>query len=223
MSDSPQPPLIVFLSIDELAWEILKHVRVPDLLRLRRVNHFLKRLVKRVRPRRFSITTSLAYYFNDPDAFRKLQAHTGAVISGSFALNFFLPHGRAHPDLDVYVSFEAAETVGRWLFMNGFELNPFGALFHSTNHVNVIQTPAYGSDVAAFVNAVRRLRNQSVAENFYIRGVMGVFEFVKSVDGQARKVELVVVRRSPMETILDFNSSALYVSPTLLLFYLSDI
>lgn len=70
-----------------------------------------------------------------------------------------------------------------------------------------MQAPNYGWHVGDFLNAVRRMRAHLHTPNFYINGVLGVFEFIKVVDGHPRRVQLVAVRCSPAETILSFDSS----------------
>lgn len=206
MSESPPPPFLLFVMIDELCWELVKYLRVPDLFRLRCLTRFMKLLVDAVLPRRFSINRSLRDYFNHPDAFRLLQARTGAVISGSFARNFFTVDFRTRPALDLYVSYEAASAVGTWLEVNGYQFSPFGARLHSMAHQSM-QAPNYGWHAGDFLNAVRRMRAHLHTPNFYINGVLGVFEFIKVVDGHPRRVQLVAVRCSPAETILSFDSS----------------
>ena len=67
---------------------------------------------------------------------------------------------------------------------------------------------------AHFEYALRKDPNKSHMANFLVHGVHGVFEFVRLVEGRLRRVQLVVVRRSPIETILRFSSSE-YISDEL--------
>jgi hypothetical protein len=53
--------------------------------------------------RAFNIEKRLSRYFDDPKSFRKLQAETLTVISGSTALQFFQRNFYPESDLDLYV------------------------------------------------------------------------------------------------------------------------
>ncbi|KAI0788936.1 hypothetical protein BC629DRAFT_1266338, partial [Irpex lacteus] len=175
----------------------------PDFFCLGRVNSYLKKLTESCVSRRFQINRSLMYYFDCPNSFRLLQAQTGAVIAGSFALNFFTLDFSTRPDLDVYVSFEAGESVGTWLERNGYQFSPSGSRYHSTNHGGQVAAPPHP---AHFIHAIRNV-GSFIPDNFYVHGVMGVFEFIREVEGSVRRVQLVAVRRSPIETILRFDST----------------
>lgn len=197
-------------SIDEYAWAILSHLNLPDYYVITRLNKHFQKLVPLTLSRRFPIHRRLLYFFDDPTSFRLLQAQTGLVISGSFVLQFFLTEHWASADLDLYVSIEGSEIVGQWLLTNGYHFSPHGPNFHPVT--GQVTDPGQPED---FFHAIRTLQSAHLPDDFYVYGVAGVFNFTREVRGIPRKVQLITVHRSPIETILNFHSSACYVLSSL--------
>ncbi|KAI0084093.1 hypothetical protein BDY19DRAFT_898994, partial [Irpex rosettiformis] len=68
----------------------------------------------------YSINRQLLRFFDDPSAFRILQAQTGVIISGSFALQFFTQTIVSEDDLDIYAVTTARSEIGAWLLANSY-------------------------------------------------------------------------------------------------------
>ncbi|KZT06562.1 uncharacterized protein LAESUDRAFT_700451 [Laetiporus sulphureus 93-53] len=158
----------------------------------------LSRTCKGVRPktmcfmtRAYDINHHLLRFFDEPTKFRSLQARTGTLISGSFALQFFDRTVYPESDLDLYVHLPRRKEVGHWLLAEGYSFAP-----------NTKQDPD-------FDNAVDDERILVRDGIYTMRGVAAVFTFTKKVrDTETEcKVQLVIGSNSPMEIILSFHST----------------
>ena len=65
--------------------------------------------------RAFNVNRHLRRFFDDPIAFRNMQARFAILISGSNALQFLDSTFYPESDLDLYVSYDSAQEVGKWL------------------------------------------------------------------------------------------------------------
>ena len=133
----------------------------------------------------------LSRWFTSPLVFRRLQAKTGCLVSGSAALQFF--DRTCHPDgnLDIYVAKEHRLQVAELLLSEGYAFVPCKeqpTVFSDANsapHLEVDSAPADPCDA-----------------------VLDVFLFEKKQDkGDTLKVQLTVARASPMAAILQLDSS----------------
>ena len=149
--------------------------------------------------RTFNINRHLSRYFQDPLAFRALQARTGTLISGSNALQFLDRTFYPEADLDLYCFYDAREDLGSWLIEQGYRFTP-----------NSRQDPSF---LVAVDQA--RVPGTEVAASPYSRmkAVSAVYTFVKRVNNlegpsTRLKVQIIVAYNSPMEAIFHFHSSA---------------
>jgi hypothetical protein len=156
--------------------------------------------------RNFNINRRLGRFFNHPTQFRSLQARTGTLISGSFALQFFDRSLYPDSDLDVYVDYRYSREVGFWLVeAEGYEFRP-----------------AKGKKHATFGEALRQLHSnqppspestgltERIGDNpYFMRGVGAVFNFIKKShdESQELKVQVITASTTPLEIILQFHSS----------------
>lgn len=171
--------------------------------------------------RAFSINRELGRYFGNPLQFRNLQAQTGTLISGSFALQFFERTVYEDSDLDLYLHPGHLYQVGSWLIDNeGYiyvkEESPGSQLllqsfdeFHEAcdnldlRHVSpavmlspLLHRPLHGPTSGD---------PSSYSRPEVIRATL---TFIKNI-GQPtqRVVQLVVAYYTPMDVILQFHSS----------------
>ena len=74
----------------------------------------------------FRVDRLLSRYFNSIEIlrFRKLQYLTGALISGSTAIEFFDRTIYPDSELDVYVELKFARTIADWLVEIGYKYRP---------------------------------------------------------------------------------------------------
>lgn len=135
----------------------------------------------------FAIEPHLAVFFPDPMAFRNLQARTGTLVSGEFALRYFdrKPIPRR---LDLYVHAHQRREVGRWLLRHA------GYVFAPVRD----QDPDFEVAVAFKLGILGpdAIPTLAVTFTFYKPGIDGAFT-----------VRVVVGKRGPMEMILSAASS----------------
>lgn len=147
--------------------------------------------VKNYLKRAYNVERVLRRYFSDPMAFRYLQACTGALVSGSTALQFFDRSFYPESDLNVYVSMPWRIQLGQFLIAAGY------CFEHDS-----LQHP----DFSVAVSEPRVLTATAMHGKF--KGIAGVFTFTrKQSDGSKLRVQIIVAVRSPVEVILRFPSS----------------
>lgn len=141
--------------------------------------------------RAFKLEKILSRFFSDPLDFRRLQARTATLISGSTALQFFDRSFWPESDLDLYVHMQFAKDVGDYLLREGYTFIP-----------NKIQVEDF--ELASEESMIKD------SPDFYsFRGVGCVFTFQKKTESDALKVQLIVAKHSSIEVILHFHSSML--------------
>lgn len=159
---------------------------------LRLVCHFLNDIVELHCRSAFNIHRLLSRFFNHPTAFRRMQARTRAVISGSAALQFFSRTVYNDSDLDVYVDIRAYKSVCRFMSSAGY-------VFHPTlRQVDDIEVSIRSSHWNADLHYP--LASHALAT---------VFDYRRDVMGVTRRVQIIFVdgEHSVMEAILAFHSS----------------
>ncbi|RDB21204.1 hypothetical protein Hypma_011908 [Hypsizygus marmoreus] len=144
------------------------------------------------RSRAFNINKHLAPYFlqAETEAFRRLQASTGMLISGTSALEFFLRSCFNVPlqELEVFVEHSFALQVGRWLITIGYEFIPAGP---QNDEFKMAYTEASGPQ------GVRSYRSFKYAT--------AVFRFFSFRTG--KNVQLIAACSSPLQVILNMSST----------------
>ncbi|KAK7444812.1 hypothetical protein VKT23_015129 [Stygiomarasmius scandens] len=115
--------------------------------------------------------------------FRNIQALTGAVISGSTALQFFSRIRWEESDLDIYVEHSSGYIVALFLIAIGYGFQPI-------NKQKPTIADAY---------------DQVDLTNFYDdgRGFAGVFNFERRM----ARIQLITATYSPIDIILNFHST----------------
>ncbi|KAI0083772.1 hypothetical protein BDY19DRAFT_863674, partial [Irpex rosettiformis] len=159
-----------------------------DICRLMKVSQQFRWAVKDALPRIFNIHSKLRIFFDNPLAFRVLQSNTGAIISGSFALQFFRRCYYQSGDLDVFVPKASKNVVGEWLLSNGYRYSP--------------RPPPVN-----YQEAIENVMREDISDYQYVPGVLAVLDFVRQKSGMDRKVQLIVVEETSMSTILNFHST----------------
>lgn len=176
---------------------ILSCCNAAELLRLARTCKAFRNTVLDFIPRAFNINRNLLQFFADPIGFRIMLSDTGAIVSGSFALQFFIRAYYPLSDLDIYVEAKKSEHVGQWLLRNGYTYVPAKRDYHET-------TLQQDNN---FKLAIKFLRHGWIGDDFSSSGVKGVFNFFGEVRGVTRKVQLIVTESCAIEAILKFPSS----------------
>jgi hypothetical protein len=166
----------------------------------------------------FKINDHLSRFFLDPIGFRSLQQRTGALISGSFALQFFHHVEYPYSDLDLYVPWENTRAVGHWLMNNGYVFRlKYGRLtfdqvwciFNTKHRWLTLDKVLRDIKKHALRNVSSTTVSFSVGDGPYIwGGLLGAFDFFfHGSDGKILKVQLMPSLNSPVEAILQFHCS----------------
>ena len=172
---------------------ILDFATPGTIARLERTCRSAKDLVESYKIRAFNINHSLRRFFSQPLAFRSLQAETGMLISGSFALQFLERTIYIGADMDLYCFFGDREQIGLWL------IETQGYMFVHNSRQN-----------PDFKVAVTEAPDIEADPYSRMRGISTVYTFTKPSgrpEDDLLKVQLIVTYRSPMEAILNFHSS----------------
>ncbi|KAK7696086.1 hypothetical protein QCA50_000729 [Cerrena zonata] len=158
-------------------------------LRLSRTCQSARAAVQSYMRRAFRTDRIYSRFFTSPVAFRRMQARTGALVSGSTALQFFDRSRYSEADLDIYVPLKYRLEVADFLFNDGYSY-----------------VPERNQD-SDFRRAASDLRLK-VGGSYSVNGVVTVFTFEKRRDSaKVMKAQLIVVKYSPIETILGFHST----------------
>jgi len=171
-----------------------------DVIHFGQINKAARIAVTNYSQLNFDIKRMLSPYFSEEDikSFRLVQLITGAVISGSTAVQFFDRTTYPGSDLDIYVEHQYCRDVAYWLVSRGYEYKPskpdqpksFVEAFKSWNGNEIF--PLFLQDAAGYAD----------------HGVDNIFDFFKS--GSERKIQLISAKACPIEVILNFHSSMFY-------------
>lgn len=150
-------------------------------------------LVKSYTRRTFKIDHLLSRFFSSPLEFRRLQARTATLISGSTALQFFDRTFYPESDLDIYIYSQFVKEVGDFLLKENYVFMPSKTQFPDFSEA-----------------ADKQCRDYQSGDNwdmYDFRAVASVFTFTKECSGELLKVQMLVAATCPIEVILHFHSS----------------
>ena len=186
---------------------VIPHCSPATLIRISWTCRTLNYVIREYFTQTFDINEHLRRFVDDPIAFRSLQARTGALISGSNALQFFAQILYEESDLDIYVKSSEVLQVGQWLTgADGYRFVPAHVL-HEDPNLNHVPEIAFTQDV---VDATE------LEEGYGPSQPNVVYTFYKHVTSpsesgniERRKVQIVSSENNPMELVLKFYSSTL--------------
>ncbi|KAI0083693.1 hypothetical protein BDY19DRAFT_858899, partial [Irpex rosettiformis] len=153
------------------------------IIRFQQVSKECRRTVIANLPHLFPIHRMLKIFFDSPTDFRALQARTGAIISGSFALQFFSQVYYSDTDLDIYVHYGAREILGSWILGNDYKYISRKITVTVGNVEDSASTLEYGQEI------------------------LGVLEFQRKRGDVEKKVQIIIVEESPLAAIMEFHST----------------
>lgn len=182
-----------------------------SLIHLAAVNRIIRHATQDFNCRACTIDKRLRHFFKDPCAFRSLQARTAAIISGSFAAQFF--DRSYYPDSDVDIFVHANQDmldIGLFVSSQGYTYQPMKW-----------QQARFQDEVDCILsNMGAEPRDSGELEQMYgMSSLRAVFTFERAVIRDnvtldIRKIQFVVSRTSPVASVLDFHSSASFLSLT---------
>ena len=176
---------------------VLNCLNAADLVRIGKTSKELWEAFHHFARRAYNIDLYLLPFIPDPDSFRKMQCDTGAIISGSFALQFLTREVWPNTGLDVFVHREHRERAGRWLLDNGFSYRPATKIF---GHTVVTQQQYYEDAIEC--PGFRKM---------VFTGVADVLDFVRTTGNVQKTVVLHITWISPIQTVLKFPFSQCFI------------
>lgn len=174
------------------------HLDLKDVLSFSSVCYAARRKYEAYINIRFSIYKLLDRYFVHAVSieFRFLMRSTGAIISGSAALQLFDRTYYEKSDLDVFVNRKNARLVADWLIAHGytFVLSDEQAELRATYEELIDQGEEFHSEVAFSSLGI---------DNFYDE--FEVLNFLSKENGA--KIQVVATNYCPLNAVLNFHSS----------------
>ncbi|KAI0694238.1 hypothetical protein C8T65DRAFT_585145 [Cerioporus squamosus] len=138
-----------------------------------------------------NINRRLNHFFNNPLAFRSLQARTGTLIAGSFVLHFFdrsvIPKG----GLDLIVHMRHRREVGRWLISAGYRFVP-APYQHPDFEITIFNSIGLAPGALLALDGIASVLT---------------FQHTSAAQNETKTVKLVVAANSPMEIVLSSHST----------------
>jgi hypothetical protein len=164
-------------------------------LRYARVCHSAHDAVSSYLRRAFKLERLLNRYLSDKEILelRCLQFRTGAIISGSTALQFLDRSFYPNSDLDIYVQQDYKQEIASWLGIIGYKMLPTKGST-KTNLQHTMDEMAQLSDVPIV----------PPSSTIY-PGSFAILEFSRGFS--ENKVQLMITEGSPVASVLNFHSS----------------
>lgn len=156
----------------------------------------------------FYVDRLLSHYFAPEEIlhFRELQYRTGALISGSTAVQFFDRDKYPDSDLDVYVEHRFVRALTDWLVEIGYQYTPLSG---SANMATL--DAAFAVNPPELEHTSHYLEKRIIfSGQDYARSAL-VFNFEKR--RPQRTIQLITSLMCPLRCILDFHSSMSGVLP----------
>ena len=166
-------------------------------MRYARVCRTTKNAVSSYIRRTFKLEGILGPYFSETQILelRRLQFESGALISGSTALQFFDRSFYPDSDLDIYVQFDNKREIALWLDSIGYKMQPT-----RRGNPTVVTLPQV-LDMGFPWNASDNLDDST----YDYPGPFVVLDFLKA--GFERKIQLLISEEPPLISIFRFHSS----------------
>ena len=174
---------------------IFDNLPAKDLLRYAQVCHSAHDAVSSYLRRAFKLERLLSRYLSDKEILelRCLQFSTGAIISGSTALQFLDRSFYPDSDLDIYVQQDYTQEIASWLETIGYKMLPREGST-KTNLQHTMAEMAELSDVPMI----------PPSSNIY-PGSFAILEFSRGYS--ENRVQLMITEGSPVASVLHFHSS----------------
>lgn len=180
-----------------------------DIGRMRGTNTSLKTLLDDYAERHWNVDEMFGTWFSDPLYFRALLAYTGAIVSGSQALQFMGREYYSQSDMDIFCKHDTQLFIGRFLNEMGYRYKPRPLKERvSRNHRDV---PPRSFDSTVLMRAAERRKGHKgiPSDGSCISAVYDFCRFDGSADGvvYVRKVQLIVLHVDPVAHVTHFHSS----------------
>ncbi|KAK1223767.1 hypothetical protein PQX77_013291 [Marasmius sp. AFHP31] len=173
---------------------IFDELSVTDLVHFAQTCKSAKAETERYYQSGFSINRLLLPYFtyNEIQDFRMVQAYTGALISGSTALQYFERIRYEDSDLDLYVEDRHAKVLADFLESVGYTFKP---------------KPSQRQDLT-LTSALEGTDDENECKyGPGLKGIRGIFSLTKG----KRNIQIITAKDSTMEVIFNFHCSEFHL------------
>jgi hypothetical protein len=169
---------------------ILSRLDPGDAIRLGKTCRVASKAYANFVSRAYNVDKLYRRWFKNTEGFRRLQARTGTLVSGSTAVQYFNRTFYESSDLDLYTFRSGAVEVAQWIVEEGYVYRP-GDTY-----------PDYESHIEQLMKCTED--ENWPAEGVYVNGgICTVLEFEKN----GAILQLIVTRNSPFHAITLFHSS----------------
>ena len=156
----------------------------------------------------FDIQKHFKNFFVNPIEFQSLQSHTGTIVSGSNALQFFDRTCYIGSDMDIYVHPGHALEVGLWLIKEeGYTFLPSRSQ-HGQTFENLVKKDDINCTVPRSYKEHKGPPNdRDHFKEYRFDGIDGVYNFVKIIGGNALVIQVMLTKYNSLDVILHFHFS----------------
>lgn len=182
---------------------------ILDILAFRLTCRLARRAADVYTARAYDMNRALLGFFNDPATFMQMQADTGTLISGSFAVQFFERTFYPESDMDLYAHPGFAVAVGEWLHDDGYRLvssykhkDMTGKNWYEVHHDN---WAGLGGCTVPESHHDNWLDDED--DQYNNPRVDDVYTWHKATGGLPLVVQVISCNRNPMHTIMSFHCS----------------
>ncbi|KIJ44621.1 hypothetical protein M422DRAFT_106270, partial [Sphaerobolus stellatus SS14] len=194
---------------------ILCFLSTSDLYRFGASCKYIQMIVQDFAISTFNVNRRLKKFFEDPESFRKMQAETGTLVSGSFVLQILLREYWPSSDLDLYIWPNEYDNVKEWLKSAGYAekgresnlQNPEETEVNASDHGEMEEDN--GDEPTSEVTSEEdELSVASLSSSYPLSSLVAVTFFEKKVKGkETLRVQIMVPEATPIQSILRFHSS----------------
>ena len=171
----------------------------PDIVRASQTCRLLNDAARSFNRHAYNINRHLKRFLSDPIAFRRLQARSRFLISGSNALQFLDRTFYPESDLDVFAFPESVRELGMHLIKNeGYVFKPGERQDKGFEKVEIKPR-----------DLGERYRYSREASLAYNVGLSDLFKFTHPK--RDLEIQIISCKRAPLDCILSFHSSARFL------------
>ncbi|KIJ48136.1 hypothetical protein M422DRAFT_163235 [Sphaerobolus stellatus SS14] len=213
------PPHLIF-QITELCRHILRCLSTPDLYRFGASCKLIQMTVQEFISDAFNVNHRLKRFFGDPESFRKMQAETGTLVSGSFVLQLLIREYWLSSDLNLFIWPKQFEAVRDWVRLAGYsqkdstfeEDSDAGDGSESEENINdetgADHDNGTGVDDDYDESTFDSDSTASLSSTYTLSNLVTVLFFEKKVKGkETLRIQIMVPEATPIQTILRLHSS----------------
>lgn len=208
---SPQRAYIdAVLTRPPICEQIFRYVSARSLIRIGKTCRVAHNAVLEYYRYGFNINRHLARFFNNPVAFRSIQARTGTIISGSSTLQFLDRIFYEGSDLDLYLHPKTTKDIGDFLLQEGYHFTP--NIYQPVDFEEAVRSKERNDALPGQDHVAASQIPDTTTYN--VSGIGAVYSFEKAGGfGQPPLIiQLITAEFSPLDCILSFHSSRFSMS-----------